>query len=310
VVIRVRRSGEWIAVPLPEQVKDLTVHHYTNADGLLGIVNSSHLWASSPLALNDSSEVTFGLDLVRHIWGAIPSDHLSVGQHALMGQVLDSLDGIKEAVYLLSASREGDLLNQWQGYSGRQGYCLGIDTAKRLAVLEPEDAPEEALWRSVGLGVNPGWYSVLYDETDQIEAARRLLTYLVEDMPDPTDSAGIDRFAHHVTVFVGTLAGQLKHGAFAAEQEVRYIAPKGVLFPEKFRAGPFGLVPYVELAAAPRSEDYLYVHPPVGVLPLVGLTCGPANEPEKSAVAATAGRFLRARGYNIEVTTSEVPYRF
>lgn len=39
--------------------------HYASTAGLLGILSSSSLWASHAATLNDSTEIRYGMDLVR-----------------------------------------------------------------------------------------------------------------------------------------------------------------------------------------------------------------------------------------------------
>jgi hypothetical protein len=47
-------------VNLPE-----TLYHYTDINGLAGIWEKGHIWATSSAYLNDTSEVRLGLDIVR-----------------------------------------------------------------------------------------------------------------------------------------------------------------------------------------------------------------------------------------------------
>lgn len=98
--------------PLPDQVQQEVVWHYTNGSGLVGIIESQLIWASSPVTLNDSQEIGLGLALFQ--------DAVDELRPTLSGDKLDRLkavtdkDRIWDAVgdlFIISASLEGDLLN-------------------------------------------------------------------------------------------------------------------------------------------------------------------------------------------------------
>ena len=46
----------------------LVLYHYTSASGLKGIVESGTLWATDVLHLNDSSEISYAVELIRRIF--------------------------------------------------------------------------------------------------------------------------------------------------------------------------------------------------------------------------------------------------
>ena len=45
--------------------KPYQLFHYTSVEGLRGIVENNHLWASSAYFLNDSAEVTYGYGVLK-----------------------------------------------------------------------------------------------------------------------------------------------------------------------------------------------------------------------------------------------------
>lgn len=109
--------------------------HYTNLDGLLGIISSKELWASSILFLNDRNEY---IDTLKHLSGLIPKANIKKGnrdwvfyedfEKALI-ELLDSLKGVwRKRNYSLSFSKEHDLLSQWRGYCPENnGYGIVFD---------------------------------------------------------------------------------------------------------------------------------------------------------------------------------------
>ena len=47
------------------------LYHYTDADGLKGIVENEEIWLTSVLHLNDPSEVNYGIDAARQDLNAL-----------------------------------------------------------------------------------------------------------------------------------------------------------------------------------------------------------------------------------------------
>jgi hypothetical protein len=196
------------------------VYHYTNGTGLLGILDNRCLWASSPLALNDTSEFSYGLGVARSVWRdwqaahSLPDWKADVVARALSDEHLGT---VRDRAYFISASRIDDSLNQWQGYAGRLGYAVGIKTDEYLALLASEDSRGDAAWRNLPLAgeMMAGWYDVIYEQDEQKSEVRRLLEFLLAGLPnDPSDALSISAFQHHARYFMGTLVSLLKDKSF------------------------------------------------------------------------------------------------
>jgi hypothetical protein len=63
------------ATRLSDEVLPARVYHYTSTDGLLGILDSGHLWATDLRYLNDTSELHFGRSLTRFSGHDLCCDH-------------------------------------------------------------------------------------------------------------------------------------------------------------------------------------------------------------------------------------------
>jgi Protein of unknown function (DUF2971) len=109
--------------------------HYTTYQGLIGIVESRSLWASSARHLNDATEYEYTLDLVQNKVLTMPRG--AAGSYGVM-----SLDPYRDAladvefstVFVASFTTKGDLLSQWRAYGGNHGgIAIGFNTRK-LAV--------------------------------------------------------------------------------------------------------------------------------------------------------------------------------
>lgn len=289
--ISLRVNDEWVPVPLPDRVKG-EAFHYTNAQGLLGIVERSELWASSPLALNDMSEVTYGTEVVLEACAA-RSDSAATK----LSEIAESrlFLELRANVYFVSASEQADSLTQWIGYAGNQGYALGIDLDSGLEVAPSGSTPTVQV-RLPASFMAAGWYRVIYSRDEQLAAVRALLDFCSSQPPEAQ--------ARHLVSFFCMLLPQMKHPAFSDEREVRFITSLPVGGTESFRCGRRGMVPYVKLAR--RSDK-----PSEAKLPLTKVVVGPTNADEQPLVVDSVRRLLDVHGYqSTKVTASFVPFRF
>jgi hypothetical protein len=285
-----------------------TVWHHTTADGLLGILQSHRLWASSPLSMNDTSELRYGDQVLRAAWANLDTSEWTSHQLRFSNETMETdLLALAEAsCFLVCATSRKDSLNQWQHYSGAQGYALEIKCAPRLA---PVGKQTSAASSPEKIGLFHGWYHVLYEEQHQVAVANSFLGTMktFADGPPGLPAEGWKRLSQGM---LATMIAQCKHPAFADEHEVRYIVSSAYAeAAEKFRVGARGIVPYVELAEDVSSEAVLVTQDPRPLLPIHSLMCGPAAEVEP--VLRAARRLLRVHGYDdVDVQRSVVPYRF
>jgi len=117
-----------------------TLWHYTDTNGLLGILSSKLLMASSATYLNDAAELSYGKYCLADALYPI-AERLGWRNHvdepgypirqyaeALSGKSLVGrrLSEIPET-FIVSFCEEGDLLSQWRGYSEGSGFALGFN---------------------------------------------------------------------------------------------------------------------------------------------------------------------------------------
>lgn len=219
-----------------------TLWHYTDVNGLLGILQSRQFCASSATYLNDEQELDFGqlclrkgLDRVarekdRSVSGpvsedtSLPGDSLRWQRAELEGTI--SLRVGREntrapEIYIVSFCENGDLLSQWQGYSGGAGFALGFDRYQlnqELTICNQNLRLEKVLYGEDGVKMF----------AEQIE--RR-------SAGDVLDKGQIAQLLQEV--------GRCKHAAFEAEQEWRIMIGD----PEKteVRTRSNALLPFVKV---------------------------------------------------------------
>ena len=159
--------------------------HYTDAAGLMGIVTSQKLFASATEVVNDSSEVTYGIELVRRVWKEVSEQsNFPPANVAYIAEALsdDWPNYIADSIFIVSASEEPDLLGQWRGYAGGDGFAIGFDL-------------ESTGWRCLAPArVSPvfphGWRKVTYNTDQQRELVEaHLRAYLAGPAAAPANWA-------------------------------------------------------------------------------------------------------------------------
>lgn len=194
--------------------------HYTDVNGLLGVLDKRKLWASCVGYLNDTLEVEFGLSVLKDILEELGNPLESiwpVESHPLERSPLD--------VYAVSFSTHGDLLSQWRGYANGAGFTIAFDPA------------EMKFSETVG-GVDSEPYRVRYGHQ-----ARNELKLDVESRL----SAGQGQLDENDAWALLRNLPRYKHGSFAEEQEWRVAVLDPGAQAVQFRPRNGRLLPYVEI---------------------------------------------------------------
>ncbi len=300
--------------------------HYTNVQGLKGIVESGKLWATSAYYLNDSSEIEYGCQLVIE---TIEEWLKANSRSALNSTPLQTLKLLKSSfrdpgfqiarlvgIYVSCFCENENLLSQWRAYGQAGGYSIGMLSAElELGLLAP------GFFASRLLKVN-------YDR----EVQRAKIHSLLRDFILLTEDEGLFRLPTEEVVrieFISELAFYLqellmdeivsfKNSAFEEEREWRIATrprliemkrarrDQGVSEQQKSRTGPHsyvqhfrhskgGLVPYLELSPLENQ-----------LLPIQSLRFGPSLDKFKTEFALLG--FLQKYGYGgVTVGGSDTP---
>jgi hypothetical protein len=126
---RFRKMEQWwepLRAELAAIISDsppIVIYHYTDINGLLGMIETGKIWATHVSRLNDSSEHHHGIKVVADcVRNAIPAS-----SKPLVEKILSEFRRVE--TYVASYSTKHDLLSQWRSYSGgKVGYCLGLAT--------------------------------------------------------------------------------------------------------------------------------------------------------------------------------------
>jgi hypothetical protein len=116
------------------ETKNDSLFHYTNAAGLLGILQTHRLWATNLRYLNDLSEMDYSTPLIQ----AAVADRFDSDTAEQFIQGLQNFDE-HTGHYVVCFSDGGDVLSQWRHYAESGGYAIGLNYQKFQAKL-PEGA--------------------------------------------------------------------------------------------------------------------------------------------------------------------------
>jgi len=272
------------------------IYHYTDAAGLLGIVQHRALWATDVWFMNDSVEATYGWARIEQFLRSRAAQ--SSNERKVADAAADILRDLRDRggnlqSFIACLSKNGDQLSQWRAYGGGRGFSIGFDESAlgRLASLVPP---------LVRFRVT----RVAYDEYRQDTLIDLPFRSVVTALPNTVS----DDEAHQVALAFVTralgVAPALKHPAFKEEAEVRlhiFLEPEAdapsIL---RFRNSAMGVTPYVEIPLCEPGTDQITVMSEVII--------GPQRHPAEAQRAAKQLLVCNGLG-DIEVKLSQVPLR-
>ena len=216
---------------MTEDLQGQLLYHYTSAEGLLGIVRTTTLWASDALFLNDASELTFAKDVLlvlgdERVRGGADSEAWEELREQIVSYFPDSGDARLPgdgSVYVTSFSTDPDSLNMWQGYSRKGGFAVGFSTDDILTGLAVGGFSPESGSR---FDLTPDEWQQFWGDNFQLTGSFRAVRY-GEGEARAGLAATVDAiFSGSGEIDVWRVLEELacfKHEAFRVEREVRLI---------------------------------------------------------------------------------------
>ncbi len=266
-------------------------YHYTDAAGLLGIIQEGRVWATDIRFLNDPSEGVFLPDRLLEIMNSQPNKADKT--------INKIINGIREALhqprsnyatFCTSLSADGDLLSQWRGYGDfGKGYAIGLDFDGEMP--HPQIV---------------SYYDVVYGDEALAELAYDLLDIFVS-ASNRWKGMLYDEWASTINV----LAKSFKNEKYAEEQESRLVcslSPNETdMFqnelPLKFRPRGSDIVPYI-----PMSLDLMEDENKIPRLPIDRIVVGPGVDFERNY--SSIKTLLDAHSYkDVKIVPSIIPFR-
>jgi hypothetical protein len=246
-----------------------TLYHYTNADGLLSMFRSGHLWATDVAYMNDPKELRYGFDLLAEVVAS--ERRLRRVYDRVMRLITVAIEDklTNGRVYVASFCRHPDLLSQWRAYGANGGgFAIGLASRALLS-----GAPQ--IYGQSTRRLEP----VLYDRRRQIQV---LASWLRDVSSSRFDEKRVlfglfGLFSTHLMSF--------KHPSYREEGEWRLIQFGRLLdehgrealslCPPSFRVRGAQIVTYGDLDLT-GSRGKL-----ARKLPAVSIVCGPTIHRER-----------------------------
>lgn len=236
-----------------------TLWHYTDIHGLIGMLQTSTIWATSHEFLNDSSEINYSIAMFQEKF----HDALAATETRSMIDALSETfaPNHDQSVYISCFSENGDQLSQWRGYGGADSYAIGFNTRQLLTqatrtrsmigrVQYGEAAAQKAAQSWAENAINAwrerypeGYGSYIRERFSGVDIEKA--DWAIEEAAKDRYEFDRDNISH--LIFTAALH---KDSAFSEEAEWRMYQPS-VANPGRqpilFRAGTVGVIPYISI---------------------------------------------------------------
>lgn len=194
------------------------VYHYTNADGLIGIVNSKQLWATKIQYLDDKSELIHAFSVTESIIHRIKRETNNDHIKKLLERIPADFERVEHVnVFVFSFSYVPDLLSQWRAYCPDGGYALGFDPR----VLE-----------KLAAGQGFKFVKCVYNEKEQKSIVEHILKDYLSSFQEKLKTAKneeekdrlIKDSSLQAVEILTSVSPKFKHPSFMEEQEFRLVS--------------------------------------------------------------------------------------
>ena len=132
-----------------------TAYHYTGASALHGLLTYHQVWATSYEMLNDSLEIRHGIDeVLKALDTWVPGPTTSTANEQALRAYAATLEDVfaELPIYIVSASKDPRLVNQYQGYADGSGYAVGLAPSGRLT--RPGVSGDRIPWKDLSYGTS------------------------------------------------------------------------------------------------------------------------------------------------------------
>ena len=276
--------------PLFEADPPRALYHYTDLDGVAGILETRYLWLSKISTLNDTSEISLAVQHFK-VLAADADKALPTDEAKLLQAAAEQLDHLRRTnICVGSFCEDDDQLGQWRSYGNDgRGIAMGFASAALVRIAREHQV---RLVRCV------------YRPEQHAQITKDLAGLLLEAYRSrrPTSQeAWHELIASFVSTFL-LIAPVIKDSHFGQEREWRLVSlPRPVDDPNltAVLAGNRASVRFVLPLCEEGARD-------VDVISSVVI--GPTEDPENIADAVDV--LARHRGFHIpDIRYSRVPYR-
>lgn len=300
------------SLPIPEKI-----YHYTDGNGLKGILESGTFWLTDIFCLNDPSEIDFGKKIAADKFMVIRNTYFPRNKETInklywfeFERLLDDVDACAfravQKLFVCSFSTMNDDLAQWRAYAddGR-GYMLQFDRAALDAAFEeviPE--PRETFLISYDLDKDSE-YSLRQLQQKIACQAVLAIDKILKEMGDFTHPVQAQipamKLFNAYAYYVFLISMHFKHKGYIGENEYRYMniersIPSKLDIENRFR--PNEIILYQKFPWKPLASSALK-----------SILIGPAADREKSRRFVNDCLAYYHLDYKVDVNFSDIPYR-
>lgn len=300
---RISQPYSYFSRKIKETVRLHQMFHYTSADGALAILQSGRMRFTDYAYLNDTREITYGLDIIRSVLDEETNNTGSPALTDLKAHLDNENPFSRYNIYTTSFSSEPDSLSQFRLYGP---IALGFDANPTSFGFFKGDIHFD---------------HVVYDPEKQIKLIQTYLYLLKQSEDKDRELIKIDESKKVTTDYLTSqllqIASFFKHPAFSSEKEVRLVYSEPLEFMERFgektakrqfRASSGLIVPFTDTHHMSPSSSSVEEELPPPMLPLRSVVIGPVAQ--AAALANGLRNLLSAQGYHdVVVTLSEAPFR-
>ena len=273
------------------------LYHYTTVEGLLGIINTNVIFATSYPFLNDSSEIVYGRRIFKNIINEKLDKNCDMKTKLLYNECLRLIDQNNFRIYITCFCEKGNLLSQWRGYAKNGlGFSLGLSAKSLLSTYR------EAPYNLIKIK------KVEYNVCKQKKIINKLLDKAEEYIKTENieKEKEIKKIAKIVNKKIEEFIVFFKDPAFQEEREWRaiYYEKDEELIKTKYRAKSDRIVDYKEFVLNPYYEKKYNKK-----LPICEIICGPGID--NPATIEVIKKLLKDNDYKrkVNIKNSTIPFK-
>ncbi len=226
----------------------MTLYHYTDQNGFMGIFSNQELWSTKIQYLNDEKEYKLALELAEKYLNELLDTAVAennTGKQTKIKYYLSIVPYIKDInTCVCSLTENGDLLSQWRGYSKTLGgYSVGFNEYALRPFIELQGFQLE---------------NCIYAQDEQFERVKNMIDNTLDEFSYELDPGHKDPLyyesGNEFLDRLAQIAPLLKDISFAEECEWRIILTCNFDKLE-FRVGASMLTPYFKVSLDSRENN-------------------------------------------------------
>lgn len=284
---------------------DDIIYHYTDLNGLMGILQNKGFWLSEAKYLNDKEELYNGRNLtIKLINNLIDKKRYSCFKDILLKTITLLKKNEFKDYYIASFSSKADNLEQWRAYSKNgSGICIGLN------IKQKTNFPHFML--------GPVWmlHKVVYNDNIKCRILHLIIfKYFYEfkkDLQINSKYIDIDEYAKSLSQSLTYTFINFKHKSFEQEEEIRLVYKAQNIekdfYKKNYRIVNNIIVPYVctyEIILKNKDGSRLAID----LLPVSEIIVGPIINQE--IIVESIKNFINDLGYKENIVkNSKIPYR-